>query len=168
MRRPLLAVAVVFGSTFAAPGFRADAQIIGPADPFTFYYGYYLPNQAALATRATPMDTINQVQAARQQSQIDADRAAIYNLTSPFDEDELRPFGRRGGERVAPPHRFPANIQQARGARLGRAQIYFHRPTRYYAPVQNQHSNKNLAATRRGGGMGAMGGMGGMGMPGPR
>ena len=34
-------------------------------DPFSLYYGYYLPQQAALAAQATPLDTINAATAAR-------------------------------------------------------------------------------------------------------
>ena len=49
----------------------------GGVDPFSFYYGYYLPHQAAIAAQPTPLDTINQVTAARQFTALSERRACM-------------------------------------------------------------------------------------------
>ena len=70
--RPLLVLVVTLAACPFVPSPRAKAQILGTGtgfanggiDPFSFYYGYYLPHQAAVAAQPTPLDTINQVTAA--------------------------------------------------------------------------------------------------------
>ena len=71
MRRALLALAVAVAMIGWAPGGTAFAQVGGGnlgSDPFSLYYGYYLPHQAAIAAQPTPMDTINQNIAQRARS----------------------------------------------------------------------------------------------------
>ncbi len=165
MRRPLLGLAVLSVISLLAPANRSYAQLTsGSVDPFSLYYGYYLPQQAALAAQATPLDTINAAIAGR--IPVVADRAALYDPNSPFAEEDfdiLHPYSsRRGRERVPRPHVFPTNTTYARVGRLGQATIYFNRTSRYYSTLKSgQHANQNLAVTRR-----SRGGGGGMGMPG--
>src|SRR4051812_48216891 len=82
LRRPRLALAVTLAAGLFVPTTRANAQLLGGAgggiDPFSFYYGYYLPHQAAIAAQPTALDTINQVTAARQFSAV-TDRAGLYD-----------------------------------------------------------------------------------------
>lgn len=163
MRRPLLGVAILIGFSLLGPASRAHAQL-SSGDPFSLYFGYYLPQQAAIAQRATPLDTINAATETRQ-SEIASDPAGLYNPASPYAENELdplRPFtSRRGGERKVQPPTFPTNTSDARYLRLGAARVYYNRSARYHPTLRAGSSpNKNLAVirSRRGGGMG-------MGMP---
>jgi hypothetical protein len=171
MRRPLLGLAILSVIALLAPANRSYAQLTsGSVDPFSLYYGYYLPQQAALAAQATPLDTINAATAAR--IPVVTDRSALYDPNSPFAEDEydiLHPYSsRRGRERVARPHVFPTNTTFARTGRLGPAAVYYNRTARYYSTLRpGQNPNRNLAVTRRGGSFGG-GGMGMPSMPGPR
>ena len=79
MSRSLFGLAVaVLGISLLASTNRAQAQAgnLG-ADPFSLYFGYYLPHQAAIAAQPTPMDTINAAQATRQAAAA-ADRTGLY------------------------------------------------------------------------------------------
>ena len=75
VRRPCFALVVTLAVWPFVLTPRAEAQILGTGfanggvDPFSFYYGYYLPHQAAIAAQPTPLDTINQITAARQPAQ---------------------------------------------------------------------------------------------------
>jgi hypothetical protein len=148
---------------------QAGAQLAGTlfpnggVDPFAFYYGYYLPHQAAIAAQATPLDTLNQITAQRQVNALQ-ERQGLYDPISPYGEEELDPnkpySGRRGTERLAHPGLFPVTTSNVRGT--GPA-AYYSRTARYFPHVRaGRGPNRNIAVTRRGGGMGG----GGMGMPG--
>jgi len=157
---------------------RAQATLPGAglgniaADPFTFYYAYYLPNQQMQSMRPTPMDTINQSVVDRQYY-AQTQRQSLYNPISPYAEeyDPLRPYSRQqGNERIARPFHFAQSSSNSDGS--GPA-LYYNRASQYFQGMRPGHGpNKNVATTRRGrmgggGGMGGMGGgMGGMGMPG--
>jgi hypothetical protein len=169
-RRSLLvaSVAVAVCLVIATP--RAGAQVIGASgfpnggiDPFSFYYGYYLPHQAAIAAQTTPLDTLNQITAQRQINAL-AERQGLYDPISPYGEEDLdpnRPYSaRRGGERLARPGLFPVQTSNVRGT--GPA-AYYARTARYFPTIRaGRGPNRNIAVTRRGGGGG--GGMG-MGVP---
>jgi hypothetical protein len=169
MRRPYLAMAAALTIAVLAPVGRASAQGIGvTADPFSFYYGYYLPHQAAIAAQPTPLDTINQITAQRQYA-AQTDRSSLYDPISPYgdEDDSTTPFGRRGTERRAKVQGFTygANSGNARG--VGPA-AYYGRTARYFPGLrEGRGANQNLAKTRgaRGGG-GFGGGMPGLSMPG--
>jgi hypothetical protein len=192
MCHPRFGWAVVLGLlALFVPASRAPAQVGGVgADPFSFYYGYYLPHQAAIAAQPSPLDTINAITAARQQNAL-ADRPSLYDPISPYgdDQDLLDPFSRRGQERLT---KLNGAASNARGT--GPAG-YYGRTGRYHPTLRSGRGpNRNIAVARYsrfgglgggggGGGpnnpsfgMGAMGmpsmpGMGGMGMPsmpGPR
>jgi hypothetical protein len=141
-------------------------------DPFTFYYSYYLPSQAAQAMRPTPLDTINAVTAQRQYYAA-TQRRALYNPISPYQQEEfdpLRPFSeQRGSERRAQPFRFVQDTSNSDGTGPS---LYFGRAAQYFPGLPSGRGpNANVStprrSTRRGGGMGMGGmGMGGMGMGG--
>jgi hypothetical protein len=167
MRRPLLIAAIALG--IFAPGSvnRAHAQFAGTGDPFSLYYSYYLPRQAALAAQTTPLDTINAVTAVRQQAAV-TDRSGLYDPVSPYAADEdADPFSSGGGrntrERLGRPTRFSqttsASAMRGQGPpgwfnRTGNGMMQNYYPTR----KMGQGPNRNLAVHRKpSGGMGAPG-----------
>jgi hypothetical protein len=161
-RRSLFAVAVASTVCLAFASRPAEAQIFpnGGADPFSLYFGYYLPHAAAVAATPTPLDTINQLTAARQFQAV-TDRAGLYDPISPYGEqdiDPLRPYGDRKGERVARPQSFAVTTNvSGRGPAL-----YYNRTARYYPQLRvGRGPNRNLASVRSG--RGSSGGM--MSMP---
>ena len=94
MRRPMIGLAVAFGFSLLAPA--SQAQGFGNFnDPFTFYYGFYLPHQAAIAAQPTPMDTINAVTAARQYN-APTNRTGMFDPVSPYGLDDPDIFGAGG------------------------------------------------------------------------
>jgi len=142
------------------------------ADPFTFYYAYYLPNQQMQSMRPTPMDSINQAVMNRQYY-AQTQKQSLYNPISPYaeDYDPLRPYSQQQGkERIARPFRFTQSSSNHDGS--GPA-LYYNRAAQYFSGLRTGRGpNANVAPTRAGryGGMGrgmggGMGG-GGMGMPG--
>jgi len=153
---------------------RAQATVPGAglgniaADPFTFYYAYYLPNQQMQSMRPTPMDTINQAVIDRQYY-AQTQKQSLYNPISPYaeDYDPLRPYSRQqGNERIARPFRFVQNSSNSDGS--GPA-LYYNRAAQYFQGLRKGRGpNANVAVTKRGGGRygggGGGGGMGGMGM----
>jgi len=156
MSRSLLGLAVaVLGISLLASTNRAQAQVgnLG-ADPFSLYFGYYLPHQAAIAAQPTPMDTINAAQASRQAAAA-ADRTGLYEPTSPYfeeDEDPMRPYTRRGRERMARPHTFATSTLNHR-ARGSAPMGHFNRTgtggSQYYQTLRpGQNPNRQVAATR--------------------
>jgi hypothetical protein len=179
MRRPFLGLAAALAIVVLSPSSEVMAQVGGigvGADPFSFYYGYYLPHAAAMAMQPTPLDTINQMTQQRQYA-AQTDRAQLYDPISPYGDEEadpLRPYANRKGERIARPQGF--GIGDKSNARGNGPATYYGRTARYFPDLKvGRGPNRNLAVHRsgRGGGMGGgMGGMGmggmGMGMPGPR
>jgi len=140
---------------------RAPAQVAGTGlgvDPFSLYFGYYLPHQAYIAAQPRPMDTLNALTAERQQSAV-TDRAGLYDPISPYAQDDdldpLRPYGSNSGkERVAKPKSFATSTTNAGG---GGPALYYNRTARYYPQLRTgQGPNRNLVVPR---------GRGGMGMP---
>jgi hypothetical protein len=176
MRRPLVALAVALAVSLLVPTGRAQAQILGATggvDPFSLYFGYYLPHQAYIAAQPTPLDTLNQITAERQFRAV-TDRAGLYDPISPYGEEELdplRPYSpSRGGERLAKPHVFASSTSNALGQ--GPA-LYYQRTARYYPHMRTGRGpNRNLSSIRGGRGGGFGGGMpsmpSGASMPGPR
>jgi hypothetical protein len=178
LRRPLLALVVAVATCPFLPPPRAEAQGIlgsgtvfpnGGVDPFSFYYGYYLPHQAAIAAQPTPLDTINQVTAARQFSAL-SERQGLYDPISPYGEDELdpnRPYSaKRGGDKASRSYLHPVATSNIRGTGPG---LYYARTARYYPQLRSgKGANRNLATTRRGSGFGGGSAGGGGGFAGPR
>jgi hypothetical protein len=164
MRRPFGCLALLAVATFLPAG-RSSAQVLGGVgtDPFSFYYGYYLPHQAMVAAQPTPLDTINQLTAVRGY-QAQTDRAALYDPISPYggeEDDPFRPGGRRGGERIARVQSFGVGgmggPDQSNTRGTGPS-AYYNRTARYFPSLRvGRGPNRNLAAARPG--------RGGMGMP---
>jgi hypothetical protein len=172
MRRPILGLAAAAAIVLLVPAGRAHGQAGVGADPFSFYYGYYLPHQAAMAARPTPLDTINNVTAQRQYA-AQTDRSALYDPISPYAEDESDPFrsyggGRRGGGGGGGGPRIQSftygkDNSNTRGE--GPA-MFYNRTARYFPTLRaGRGPNQNLAADRPHRGFSRGGGMG-MGMPG--
>lgn len=182
MRR-FLVTAAALAALFVLQSREANAQLgngVG-ADPFSFYYGYYLPHQAYMAAQPRVSDSINQVVATRQYN-AQTDRSSLYDPISPYggeaDDDALRPYSpARGGDRAARGGgggggamtfgTASSSTQSGSGPAL-----YYNRTARYFPTLRTGRGpNRNLAAVRGnrggGGGMPSMPG-GGMGMPGPR
>jgi hypothetical protein len=160
-------------------GLGGGADLV--ADPFLFYYAFYLPNQQLQALRPTPMDSINDAMVARQYY-AQNDRRGLYNPVSPYDESSNpnQTGSPQGRERAARPYRYVLNPSNQDGD--GPA-LYFNRTGNYHPGLkQGRGRNANVAHTKSpnrltgnrftggaggGGGMGGgMGGMGGMGMGG--
>jgi hypothetical protein len=177
MRRPILGLAATVAFAVLALTGPAYGQLGVGADPFSFYYGYYLPHAAAMAARPTPLDSINQVTAQRQYT-AQTDRSALYDPISPYAEEEDQ-FGGRGGGRGGARgltgggngrpqmFRYGKDNSNSRGEGPG---MYYGRAASYFPTLrEGRGANANIAKEHphrgfsRGGGMG--GGMG-MGMPG--
>jgi len=167
MSRTFLGLAAALALVVVAPSRQAFAQVAGAgvgSDVFSFYYGYYLPHQAAIAAQPTPLDTINQNIAQRQMA-ASTDRSALYDPISPYGDEDTDPLSRysnRGGERRARAQTFNTSPDFNRG---GGPAGFYGRTARYFPGMKTGRSpNSNLARVRsgRGGGMG----MPGMGMPG--
>jgi hypothetical protein len=180
MRFPRFGLALVLGlAALFVPTSRAQAQVgaIGGvgSDPFSFYYGYYLPHQAYIAAQPTPLDTINAITITRQQAAA-TDRASLYDPISPYgdDPDLLNPLSQRGRERLAKIQGFSSNIKGNGPA------PHYNRTERYFPGLRTGRGpNRNIAMprySRFGGGGGGFGmpgaggamGMGMPGIPGPR
>jgi hypothetical protein len=181
MRRPFLALAATLAIVVLAPCERAFAQNTGlGADPFSLYYGYYLPHAAAMAAQPSPLDAINQQTLRRQQS-AQTDRSTLYDPISPYGDSESDTFSPYSSRR--PPgalmNRPPMFDQQGNpsnaNARGHGPTMYYNRTARYHPTLKiGRGPNRNVAATRapsRGGGGAGFGG-GGMpsmpSFPGPR
>jgi len=160
MRRLLIGLAVALGCSLSAPSSRAQISN-NFNDPFTFYYGYYLPHQAAIAAQPTPMDTLNAVTAARQFN-APTNRTGMFDPVTPYGADELDPFapGAAGGKGRAMGNYHPSMNSNARGT--GPA-LYYNRTARYFPGMKTgrgPNMNISVITPRRGGG-----GYGGGGMP---
>ena len=87
----------------------ANAQIGGigvGADPFSFYYGYYLPHAQYMAAQPSVLDPINRVTANRQFAAAN-DRSTLYDPISPYGEDDLdplRPYSSSRSDRLGSTH----------------------------------------------------------------
>ncbi len=165
------ALAMIGG--LALPAERAVAQAPGTgllADPFSFYYAIYLPNQQLQAMRPTASDPINQAVVGRQYF-VQSRQRGLYDPISPFADslDPLKPFSNQQ-ERQAGRIRFSHDPSNTNGTG---PTLYFSRVIDYYPDLAGRTSrrpNASLPSQRAkgyqprsmgGGGMGGMGGMGG-------
>ena len=176
MRRPMLGWLAGVAVLALAPATSANAQGIGAgvgADPFSFYYGYYLPHQAAIAAQPRVSDPINQVVANRQYA-AQTDRSSLYDPISPYGDEEsdpLRPYSPQGGRGAgraagAPSFTYGGNNSNTRGN--GPA-MYYSRTARYFPSLRTGRGpNSNVGVSRRGGGGGGMPSMPSMPSMGPR
>ena len=151
-RRVLLSLAFVGGIFGFGP--EAGAQIFdqGFNDPFTQYYGFYLPRQAALAAQPTTPQMLNNVAVARQEI-IQQDRSGLYNPgASPFlgdSYDPLNPFGRGGAERLP---RLSGQLIGGRSSSTPAPGHFYNRTSTYYPTFRaGASANSNMI----GGGVGS-------------
>ena len=163
MCHPRFSWTVVLGLVaLFVPASRAPAQTASlgvGADPFSFYYGYYLPHQAAIAAQPSPLDTINAITAVRQQNAL-VDRPSLYDPISPYgdDQDLSDPTSRKSRERLAKIQGFSSNLRGTGPA------SYFGRTSGYHPTLRSGRGpNRNIAVARysRFGGLGGGGGGGG-------
>jgi len=182
---------LVFGAACAPSATRAQSTFGNiSADPFAFYYAYYLPNQQMQAMRPRPDDSINQAVQQRQYYAA-SQKPTLYDPISPYTAepyDPTKPYSRDSRkERAANPYRFVTNPSNANGTGpslyYGRASQYFPSLRAGYGPNASIPSGSRrlgaggrtqmsgfspipggAGATNSGmGGMGGFGGMGGMG-----
>jgi len=148
----MIGLAVAFGFSLLAPA--SQAQGLGNfSDPFTFYYGFYLPHQAAIAAQPTPMDTLNAVTAARQYN-APTNRSGMFDPVSPYGLEDPNLFGvggsggrGRGAGAAASPPEMTSN---ARGT--GPA-LHYNRTARYFPGLRvgrGPNSNISVGSPRRG------------------
>lgn len=177
MKRPVLGWLIALGAFALVSPERAQAQLGGlMADPFSFYYGYYLPHQAAQAAQPRAIDSINQVVAQRQLT-AQTDRSELFDPISPYNEEDSEMFSPyngsgRGGGRQAPGVGRTA-VQFGYGSvgstRVGNGPVlYYNRTARYFPTLRTGRGpNQNLAPAhnRHGGGMPSMPSMPSMGGP---
>ena len=150
MRRPMIGLAVAIGFSLLAPA--SQAQGLGNFnDPFTFYYGFYLPHQAAIAAQPTPMDTLNAVTAERQFN-APTNRSGMFDPVSPYglDDPDIFSAGGSGGRGRGPAVSSPDMTSNARGT--GPA-LYYNRTARYFPGMRTgrgPNSNMSVGSPRRG------------------
>lgn len=179
MRRPVLGWVLALSVLTLAPAGNAWAQ--GPgilSDPFSFYYGYYLPHQAAQAAQPRAIDPINQVVANRQYT-AQTDRSQLYDPISPYgdeDADMFSPYGGGGGGRRGG-MTSPSGARSGQGVGYGYTasniagngpSLYYNRSARYFPSLKpGRGPNRNLAPMRgrAGAGMPSMPSMPSMGGP---
>jgi hypothetical protein len=174
MRRTVLGLACGLGlllvsSQSAQSQTTTTTQGLG-ADPFSLYYGWYLPNQAYQAAQPRVEDTINNITAVRQYNAL-SERAGLFDIGSPFGDEALDPLApyspRRGMERRARAAAPNTNNPVFRGTG---PPLYYTRVGQFYPGVRSvgHGPNRNIAVMRSGrsGGMPSMPSM--PSMPGPR
>jgi hypothetical protein len=170
MPRSFLAFAAVLAVFAYSPFDRAHAQNTGlGVDPFSLYYGYYLPHAAAMAAQPSPLDSINQATLRRQQS-AQTDRSTLYDPISPYGDAESetlspyssnrRPMAGAGMAARVPAYDALGNPSNLNARGHGPSQ-YFNRYARYHPTVKiGRGPNRNIASVRSG-----RAGIGGGGMP---
>jgi hypothetical protein len=136
---------MVFVLGFAMAGASAMGQAtiggLSPTDPFSLYYGFYLPRQAALAVTPRAETPINQMAAIRQQNAL-TERAGLYDPVQPFgsDYDPANPFAR------GKPRPGGKAVHTAGGNGAG-PPMYFNRTATYYPATRTGRSmNASVAA----------------------
>jgi hypothetical protein len=155
---------------FLLLGLPSLAQAQAPqVNPFTFYYGVYLPRQAALAAQPSVRDSIRQYSVERQYSAV-TERAGLYDPAGPIGlegYDPLQPFGSQA-QRRSRPRLSPGGIASLNLNGQGPSD-YFNRTASFHPRLATGRSvNANIYKPQYGvrprqgmPGMGAMAGMGG-------
>jgi hypothetical protein len=173
MRRALWAVAAVAAGLGWAESGLAQGPSFSNGDPFFLYYGWFLPQQAALANQPRVQDTIQQ-NVAMNQANAQTNRSSLYDPnggygrfdpTAPGDPLAGGNRGGRPGTGIGLGGRGTVPYSHANGR--GPA-LYYNRTSHYYPSMRaGQGANRNVAVggrgIRRGGSMPAM-----PSMPGPR
>ncbi len=153
MRRALVGLAfVVFLSSWSSTVRAQAVNGTGFSDPFFLYYGYFLPQQAYLASIPRPEDTVREISARRQVNAL-TERAGLYDPLGSFGGETLDPFGRgaapSGSRMVSTYNSGVANMNLNGSGPPG----YFNRVGRYYPGIKvGRGPNSYVATSGRGGG----------------
>ncbi len=145
MRRLAFSAAVLLAALVA--GDRANAQFLDPSssnfNPFNLYYGWFLPQQAALAARPTAGTTISALSAARQQTAMTS-RASLYDPVASYRSyDPNDPFPDRS--RAARMSAYPSQSSNINGTGPG---AYYNRAGQYYSGIRaGRGPNANVSVS---------------------
>ena len=164
------------GDTGLGWGLSRQGPSSAAGDPFFLYYGWYLPQQNALANQPHIQDTIQQNVASNQAYAL-TNRSSLYDPNGGYGR--FNPYalegdmgagagtGARGGGTRGVRSSVPSSNVRGHGPPM-----YYNRAAQYYPSLRvGQGPNKNLAVAGRGvrrggGGTPAIPGM--PSMPGPR
>lgn len=170
MRRALWVLAAGVAISAWTNSGRAQNIQTGFSDPFFLYYGYYLPQQAALANQPRIQDTIN-ANVAAQQAYAQTNRANLYDPNGGYGKFDphgsLDPFdpnsrGAQGARAGGVPARSRGSVPTANVNGNG-VPGYFNRTAQFYPSMRaGRGPNLNVRVAGRGV-RGA-----GIGLPGPR
>jgi hypothetical protein len=155
MRRALWVLAAGAAILGWAEGAGAQVSGIGGSngDPFFLYYGWYLPQQAALANQPRIQDTIQQ-NVAQNQAYATTNRSSLYDPNGGSRFDPYAPEGElgAGGPGRGMLFKNRASVPTSIGRGLGHAPAqYYNRTAQYYPSMRvGQGPNRNLAVAGRG------------------
>jgi hypothetical protein len=173
MRRALLVLAAGAAILGWSGGARAQGPSFSNGDPFFLYYGWYLPQQAALASQPRVQDTI-QSNVAQNQAYATTNRSNLYDPNGGYGR--FNPYATDTGEvgtgvggavRGMGPGRMRSSVPTSNAKGQG-PPLYYNRTAQFYPSMRvGQGPNRNLAVAgrgaRRNSGMPSM-----PSMPGPR
>ena len=167
MRRALWVVAAVIAVTAGADVGLAQTTVNNPggfSDPFFLYYGWYLPQQNAIANQPRVEDTIN-YNVAQNQVYAQTNRANLYDPNGgygrfdpnssfdPFDPNSRGQGGRGpggggggGGQQMKMRAGVPTSNVNGNGPAM-----YFNRMAQFYPSIRSGRGpNRNVAVITRG------------------
>lgn len=149
MRRILFGLGVALGLGLLASPAHAQVGAGVFADPFSFYYGYFIPNQAYQASIPRAEDTVRMYSAARQYTAL-TERAGLYDPIGSLGEgyDPLNAFGSAGGVSRLP-RISPHGIQNMNINGAGPAGYYNRVNTHFPTLRTGRSSNRTLAPVVR-------------------
>ncbi len=177
MRRSLLTLAIFCGIALVGAPSSAQAQFGNNfADPFSFYYGYFIPSQIYQSSIPKAEDTVRMYSAQRQVNAL-TERAGLFDPIGSTGTDPFDMFGDTAGRGGAGGRPRVGNLPRTNRTGPVNTHINGSGPMGYYNrdPYHpnlrlGRGANRSIQPIRggRGGGMGgmgmpSMGGMGGMG-----
>ncbi len=120
-------------------------------DPYSLYYGLFLPRQAAIASQTTSTDIIGAAAVNRQDSMLEAERnGALFGDIQQFGSEDLDPSTPLGGRNRQRHNRVALHQQTGKGSH-GPAKYYgmSNGLARYYPNLKTgMTANRNTAMTR--------------------
>ena len=154
MRRSVLLAAMVGMGVGLGLQADANAQIGGigvGADPFSFYYGYYLPHAQYMAAQPSVLDPINRVTANRQFAAAN-DRSTLYDPISTYGEDDLdplRPYSSSRSDRNRNVRSRGALASDQHTTRGTGPSGYYNRTAQYFPTLRvGRGPNQNIAVVK--------------------
>lgn len=165
MRRILFGLGVALGLGLLASPARAQVGAGVFADPFSFYYGYFVPNQALQASIPRAEDTVRMYSAARQYNAL-TERAGLYDPIGSLGDgyDPLGAFGSANGVSRLPMTR-PQGVMNMNINGSGPAGYYNRVNTHFPTLRTGRGSNRSLAPVVRSPRAGNFRGGGGFNLP---